>query len=385
MCSAGCRKTARSAPSRPAGDCRSCRHSPPTSRAATSASTSPTRSRARPRRRPGSTRSPPTPTRCAPPSTPQLQRAVEAGAAGRPVALRAQRRPGLVPIRRGNLAPAIRRIEAERSDRQEAGLAAGARERAAAALRRALDAGGGARKAERQEGRELARRLADGRILPLSIDNGTAQRKLALHDVVFVRVTERQEQDRGARRAAGPADRAGHGGGAGEQDRPHPRDVGRLLLSAEPAQPRHPVAAPARLGDQAAELSGGARQGPAAEYAGAWTSRSRCRRSAAGRRGDHWTPKNYDGGGGGTLTLRRALENSRNLATVRLLDGGIEKKPEASLDRLCALALEAEDLSRMRALLSVRARRAAGAADRSRGLLCGDRERGHASRAARHR
>jgi membrane carboxypeptidase/penicillin-binding protein len=59
-----------------------------------------------------------------------------------------------------------------------------------------------------------------------------------------------------------------------------------------------------------------------------------------GRRGDYWTPKNYDGGGGGTLTLRKALENSRNLATVRLLDGGIAAKPEASLNRLCALALE---------------------------------------------
>ena len=59
-----------------------------------------------------------------------------------------------------------------------------------------------------------------------------------------------------------------------------------------------------------------------------------------GRRGDHWTPKNYDGGGGGTLTLRKALENSRNLATVRLLDGGIEKKPEASLNHLCGLAVE---------------------------------------------
>src|SRR5207344_1522039 len=57
---------------------------------------------------------------------------------------------------------------------------------------------------------------------------------------------------------------------------------------------------------------------------------------------DHWTPKNYDGSSGGTLTLRRALENSRNLATVHLLDGGIEKKPEASLNRLCDLALEAQ-------------------------------------------
>src|SRR5439155_22337513 len=57
---------------------------------------------------------------------------------------------------------------------------------------------------------------------------------------------------------------------------------------------------------------------------------------------DYWTPKNYDGGGGGVLTLRRALENSRNLATVHLLDGGIESSPEASLDRLCALAMEAQ-------------------------------------------
>src|ERR1700732_1659247 len=60
------------------------------------------------------------------------------------------------------------------------------------------------------------------------------------------------------------------------------------------------------------------------------------------REQDYWTPKNYDGSGGGILTLRRALENSRNLATVHLLDGGIENKPEASLKRLCDLALEAQ-------------------------------------------
>jgi hypothetical protein len=81
---------------------------------------------------------------------------------------------------------------------------------------------------------------------------------------------------------------------------------------------------------------------------------------------DYWTPKNYDGGSGDTLTLRRALENSRNLATVRLLDGGIEPKPEASLNRLCD--------QRMRAILSVRAGRPAGAADRSRSVLCRNRE-----------
>ena len=40
--------------------------------------------------------------------------------------------------------------------------------------------------------------------------------------------------------------------------------------------------------------------------------------------------------------MRRALESSRNLATVHLLEGGIEKTPEASLKRLCDLALEAQ-------------------------------------------
>jgi 1A family penicillin-binding protein len=59
-----------------------------------------------------------------------------------------------------------------------------------------------------------------------------------------------------------------------------------------------------------------------------------------GGAGDSWSPKNYEGGGRGILTLRQALESSRNLATVHLLDGGIEAKPEQSLDRLCALAQE---------------------------------------------
>src|SRR6516162_2718245 len=55
-----------------------------------------------------------------------------------------------------------------------------------------------------------------------------------------------------------------------------------------------------------------------------------------GGRGDSWSPKNYEGGGSGVVTLRQALENSRNLATVHLLDGGIGAKPEQSLDRLCS-------------------------------------------------
>src|SRR4029077_3846716 len=60
------------------------------------------------------------------------------------------------------------------------------------------------------------------------------------------------------------------------------------------------------------------------------------------REQDYWTPKNYDRGEWGVVTLRRALENSRNLATVNLLDGGIDSDPHSSLDRICALALEAQ-------------------------------------------
>ena len=44
---------------------------------------------------------------------------------------------------------------------------------------------------------------------------------------------------------------------------------------------------------------------------------------------DYWTPKNYEGGSMGIMTLRRGLENSRNLVTAHLLDGGIEAASHA--------------------------------------------------------
>jgi penicillin-binding protein 1A len=56
---------------------------------------------------------------------------------------------------------------------------------------------------------------------------------------------------------------------------------------------------------------------------------------------DYWSPHNYDGGGSGTMTIRRALEMSKNLVTARLLDGGIKDDPAASLDEICRLAIEA--------------------------------------------
>jgi penicillin-binding protein 1A len=55
-----------------------------------------------------------------------------------------------------------------------------------------------------------------------------------------------------------------------------------------------------------------------------------------------WTPRNADNRSGGTYTLRRGLEMSRNLITAHLLDGGIEENPEKSLDDVCATALAAK-------------------------------------------
>jgi 1A family penicillin-binding protein len=62
----------------------------------------------------------------------------------------------------------------------------------------------------------------------------------------------------------------------------------------------------------------------------------------ATRTEDYWTPRNDSGDTWGEITLRSALENSRNLATAHLLDGGIAKDPKDSLARVCQLAIAAE-------------------------------------------
>jgi membrane carboxypeptidase/penicillin-binding protein len=59
------------------------------------------------------------------------------------------------------------------------------------------------------------------------------------------------------------------------------------------------------------------------------------------RNEDFWSPRNADYGSGGVLTLRRGLENSVNVVTAHLLDGGINADPEKSLDEVCATAIAA--------------------------------------------
>jgi penicillin-binding protein 1A len=57
---------------------------------------------------------------------------------------------------------------------------------------------------------------------------------------------------------------------------------------------------------------------------------------------DYWSPRNADYGSGGAFTMRRGLENSMNLVTAHLLDGGIDGDPVQSLDDVCATAKAAK-------------------------------------------
>jgi penicillin-binding protein 1A len=178
--------------------------------------------------------------------------------------------------------------------------------------------------------------LADGRILPLSLDNAVAQRTLALHDVVLVRVAE------------------GKGKTARAELRVRPtvqgtvvvleNKTGRILamtggFSYPLSQLNRATQAVRQPGSAIKPLSYLAALGNGLQPNTLITDDEITLPPIGGGRAreQYWTPKNYDGSSGKTLTLRRALENWRNLATVHLLDGGIEKTPEASLNRLCDL------------------------------------------------
>jgi penicillin-binding protein 1A len=183
--------------------------------------------------------------------------------------------------------------------------------------------------------------LADGRVLPLALGNSAASQKLNLYDVVRVQLYEQGKRE--AARAELRTPPRVQGSIVVLENR-----TGRVLAmtggfsyplsqlnratqsSRQPGSALKPLIYLAALGkglqpntlvrDDSITLPpptrGGAR--------------------------DYWTPKNYEGREGGALTIRRALANSRNLATVRLLDGGIEEEPRNSLNRLCDLSVEVQ-------------------------------------------
>jgi membrane carboxypeptidase/penicillin-binding protein len=184
--------------------------------------------------------------------------------------------------------------------------------------------------------------LTDGRILPFSIDNAVAQRKLNLHDVILVRVSDGKGKAVRAELRVRPAVQ---GMVAVLENK-----TGRILamtggFSYPLSQLNRATQAVRQPGSAIKPLSYLAALGKGLQPNTLVMDEPITLPPIGGRHAreqDYWTPKNYDSSSGGTLTLRQALENSRNLATVRLLDGGIEKKSEASLSRLCDLATEAQ-------------------------------------------
>ena len=235
--------------------------------------------------------------------------------------------------------------------------------------------------------------LADGRVLPLTTWGLATRRNLNQYDVVYVHVTG---DGRAATAGPGPelgqrpgataraADGAGRNAGAGEQDRPHPRHGRQLLLSPESAQSHIADAAPARLGDQAGDLSHGAAEGPAAEHPHP--------RRAAHAAADRQPLRRLRSGIITRIISQRARRGLLDAAQLRLHRGRPlhvaarpgefdqhrhrpparrrhRNRPGKEPRRHLRDRGGGEDLRRLRPLLSVRARRAAGAHDRSRRLL----------------
>ena len=184
--------------------------------------------------------------------------------------------------------------------------------------------------------------LANGHVVPLSAD-GAAQRKLGLYDVVLVHLVE--GKDKVPMRAELRVRPAVQGMIVVLENK-----TGRILamsggFSYPLSQLNRATQAVRQPGSAIKPLSYLAALGkglqPNTLVSDTAITFPPIKKGRA-REQDYWTPKNYDGTEGGTLTLRRALENSRNLATAHLLKGGIEDKPAASLERLCQLALEAQ-------------------------------------------
>jgi membrane carboxypeptidase/penicillin-binding protein len=181
--------------------------------------------------------------------------------------------------------------------------------------------------------------LADGRVFPLSASKSSILRGLKLYDVVLVRLVETKGKATRAELRVRPTV---EGAAVILENK-----TGRILamaggfsyplsqLNRVTQSQRQPGSALKPLTYLAALQSGLQPNTLVRDE-----SVSLAPINGSLRDQDYWRPKNYEGGSLGVITLRSALEHSRNLATANLLDGGIASTPEQSLDRICALALE---------------------------------------------
>jgi penicillin-binding protein 1A len=186
--------------------------------------------------------------------------------------------------------------------------------------------------------------LADGRLLPLASTNAAVRRALKLHDVIYVQIVE--AKGKSPERAELRVPPTVQGAALVLENK-----TGRILAMAggfsyplsqlnrttqmrrQPGSALKPITYLAAL-DAGLQPNTLVLDEPItfAPIGGAAFARER----------DYWSPRNYDRGSSGVTTLRRALENSKNRVTARLLDGGIKGRPEESLDRVCEIAMEAQ-------------------------------------------
>ncbi|HWP24770.1 MAG TPA: transglycosylase domain-containing protein [Xanthobacteraceae bacterium] len=186
--------------------------------------------------------------------------------------------------------------------------------------------------------------LADGRIMPLSTPEGVNRRSLGIYDVVYVKVVEGKSKN-----------------DVRAELRVRPKVQGAaIVLENKSGRILAMVGGFSYVLSQLNRTTQSYRQ-PGSSikplvYATALHKRLQPNTlildqpitlpPIPGSSTHYWTPKNYDRGGGGAMTLRRALEQSKNLVTARLLAGGIDHDPLKSLEAICALALEAKVYSR---------------------------------------
>jgi penicillin-binding protein 1A len=187
--------------------------------------------------------------------------------------------------------------------------------------------------------------LRDGRVLPLSAPSSAIRRALKLYDVVFVQVSDGRGKNAG--RAELRVRPTVQGAALVLENK-----TGRILAMAggfsyplsqlnRVTQSRRQPGSTLKPLSYLAALKAGMQ--PNTLLLNDPITLPPIGKHPPARDEDYWSPRNYErDSSGGAMTMRRGLEHSVNLVTAHLLDGAIAGTPEVSLDRVCALAMEAQ-------------------------------------------